>query len=153
MTLAQAKRLLQRPPLGKGLVIPATLPPSLQQCYCNSESTHSKPHLKKLGNLCITSRQESPHHIGRGRLLGQQTGTGLVINTEPFASSPCHSSSVLTEAAKMSHACSLVAYREQVSARFWGNRWAQHPAIKINGILAGSLSARLHASRIILTKQ
>lgn len=86
------------------------------------------------------------------RMLGQQTGTGLVTNIERFASSRCHSPSVVIEAASMSSACSLVAYREQVSAWFSGNRWAQHPAIKINGILAGSLSTRLHAFRIISTK-
>lgn len=39
-------------------------------------------------------------------MLGQQTGPGLVTNTEPFASSPCHSPSALTEDVSMSHACS-----------------------------------------------
>lgn len=107
-------------PQGEGLVNPVSPPPSLQQCYRNSESTHSKLHLKKLGNLCITSRQESPHLIGRGRLLGQQTGTGLVINTESFASSPCHSSSVLTEAARMSYACSWVATGSKCQHGFEG---------------------------------
>lgn len=87
-------------------------------------------HLKKLGT--------SVQHAGKNRLIsffhcwiregfsrrmpGQQTGTGLVTNTEHFASSRCHSPSVVTEAASTSSACSLVAYREQVSAWFSGNR-------------------------------